>query len=243
MRRIAALSCVLIFACAAPIARAEGVVPAEGKWHATTSAGLPISFEVGGGQLLNARFRFHWGFCGSFESAIEAAVPIEPNGHWKYVDPRGPFAEGTFVAPDRTEGTVVAPSRQLPGCPETKATFVAMPGEAPFERAEAVVRDNVRTRHFSASPRTMILAGDGHFRLYSLRWHGFGEPVAHAVGRAFLRRGCRGCPGREVRRPRISVLLNNLTQQGEYRVYLHLRYTIHGRVPRGFSRHGSRFLE
>jgi hypothetical protein len=237
MRRIAALSCALLFACTAPIARAEGVVPTEGKWHATTSAGLPISFEVSGGQLLNARFRFRWGFCGSFESATRAGVPIEPNGHWKYVDPRGPFAEGTFFAPDRAEGTVVAPSRELPGCPETKASFVATPGEAPFERAEAVVQNNIRTRHFSASPRTMVLSRDGHFRIYSLRWHGFGEPVARAAGRAFLRRG------REVTRPHVSVFLNNLTQQGEYRVYLHLRYTIHGPVPRGFARHGSRFLE
>ncbi len=159
MRRIAALSCVLAFACAAPAAAAEGVVPVEGKWHATTSAGLPIAFEVSGGQLLNARFRFRWGFCGSFESATTAGVPIELDGHWKYVDSRGPFAEGAFVAPDRAEGTVVAPSRQLPGCPETKATFVATPGEAPFERAEAVVQDNVRTRHLSASPSTMVLAG------------------------------------------------------------------------------------
>lgn len=243
MRRIAALICALALGSSAATASGEGVVPVEGKWHATTSAGLPIAFEVSGGQLLNARFRFGWGFCGSFESATKTGVPIEPNGHWKYADSRGPFAEGTFVAPDRAEGTVVAPSRELPGCPETKATFVAVPGEAPFERAEAVVRDNVRTGHFSASPRAMILSRDGHFRLYSLQWQSFGEPVAHAGGRAFLRRGCRGCPGREVARPRVSIYLNNLTQQGEYRVYLHLRYTFHGPVPRGFARQGSRFLE
>jgi hypothetical protein len=244
MRRIVALSCVLVLACAAPLARAEGVVPIEGKWHATTSAGLPLSFEVSGSEVLNARFRFRWGFCGSFESATKASVPIEQSGHWKYADSRGPYAEGTFVAPDRAEGTVVAPERQLPGCPETKASFVATPGEAPFERAEAVVRDSVRTRHFSASPRTMVLARDGHFRLYSLRWHDFGNPVARATGRAFLRRDCRGCPDRrEVTRPHGSVLLNNLTQQGDYRVYLHLRYTIHGPIPHGFARHGSRFLE
>jgi len=243
MRRIAALSCVLAFAGIAPVARAEGVVPTEGPWHATTSAGLPLSFEVSGGQVVNVRFRFRWGFCGTFESAIKGAVPIEPNGHWKYTDSRGPFAEGAFVASDRAEGTVVAPSRQLPGCPETKATFVATPGEAPFERAEAIVQDNVRTRHFSASPRTMVLARDGHFTLYSLRWQDFGEPVARATGRAFLRRGCRHCPNREATHPRVTVLLNNLTQQGEYRVYLHLRYTIHGPVPPGFPRQGSRFLE
>lgn len=242
MRGIVALICLLLLACAAPAARGQDVVPIEGKWHATTSADLPLSFEVSGGQLLNARFRFRWGFCGSFESATKASVPIEPNGHWKYADSRGPFVEGTFVAADQAEGTVVAPSRQLPGCPETKATFVATPGEAPFEQAEAVVQDNVRTRHLSASPRTMILARDGHFRLYSLQWHDFGEPEARATGRAFLRRDCRGCRDREVTRPRVSVFLNDLTQQGDYRVYLQLRYTIHGQVPRGIPRHGSRFL-
>lgn len=243
MRGIVALSCVLVLACAAPAARAGDVVPSEGKWHATTSAGLPLSFEVGGSRLLNARFRFRWGFCGSFESASEGSVPIEPDGRWKYADSRGPFVEGAFVAPDRAEGTVVAPSRQLPGCPETKATFVATPGEAPFERAEAVVLSNVRTRRLSASPRAMVLSRDGHFRLYSLQWQDFGEPTARATGRAFLRRGCRRCRDREVTRPRVSVLLDELTQQGDYRVYLHLRYTIHGRVPRDFPHHGSRLLE
>jgi hypothetical protein len=242
MRRIATLACVLVLLLAAAAVRADGIAPIEGKWHATTSADLPLSFEVGGGQVLNARFRFRWGFCGSFESAIKGSVPIEPNGHWKYADSRGPFVEGTFVAPDRAEGIVVAPSRQLPSCPETKATFVATPGEAPFERAKAVVRSNVRTRRLAASPRTIVLSRDGRLRLYSLHWQDFGEPVARATGRALLRRACRHCRGHEVTRPHVSVLLDNLTQQGDFRVYLHLRYTIHGPAPRGFAHHGSRFL-
>lgn len=242
MRRIVALSCVLVLACAAPTAGAEGVVPVEGPWQATTSAGLPLSFAVSGGQVVDVRYRFRWGFCGSFESAIKGSTPIEADGHWKYADSRGPFVEGTFVGPDRAEGTVVAPSRQLPGCPETKATFVATPGEAPFEQAEAVVQDDARTRHLAASPRTMLLAGRRHIKLYALQWQDFGEPVARATGRAFLHRGCPGCPEREVTRPRVSVLLSELTQQGDYRVYLHLRYTIDGPVPRGFPRQSSRFL-
>jgi hypothetical protein len=240
MRRIVALSCVLVLALAAPTARADDVVPLEGPWHATTSAGLPISFTVSGGQVLDVRYR--WGFCGSFESAVKGSAAIGPDGHWKYADSRGPFAEGTFVAPDRAEGTVVAPSRQLPGCPETKATFVAAPGAAPFEQAEAVVRTDPRTRRLAASPRKISLAGDGHIKLYALRWQGFGEPQAHATGRAFLRSGCRRCPDREVTRPRVSVLLNELTQQGDFRVYLHLRCTIEGQVPQGFPRQGSRYL-
>lgn len=235
------MGCALLaVAAAAPVARAEGVVPVEGGWHATTSASLPIAFDVSDGQVVDARFRFRWGFCGSFESAIESSVPIEPSGHWKYTDPRGPYAEGTFVAPDRAEGVVVAPSRELPGCPETRATFTAMPGEAPFERAEAVVRSDVRSRRLSANPRTMVLSRDARLRFYALHWHGFGEAVAHATGRARLRCDCHG---HRVARPRVTVTLDSLTQQGEYRVYLHLRYTIHGPVPHGFARHGSRFLE
>jgi hypothetical protein len=242
MARIAALTCALVLGCGVATATAD-VVPVAGPWHATTSAGLPISFEVSGNQLVNVRFRFRWGFCGSFESATGGSVPIEPSGHWKNADSRGPFAEGTFVAADRAEGTVTAPSRMLPGCPETKATFVAEPGEAPFEQAEAVVRADVRTRSFVHAPKNMGLKRDGSLQLYDLRWSGFGEPTAHASGRAYLRRGCSGCRDKEVRRPRVTLLLNELTQQGDYRVYLHIRYEFHGPIPRGFARHGSRILE
>lgn len=245
MARIAAPICalVLVLSCGAATAGAEGVVPVEGPWHATTSAGLPISFEVKGNQLVNARFRFKWGFCGSFESATGGSVPIEPNGHWKYTDSRGPFAEGTFVAPDRAEGTVTAPSRMLPGCPETHATFVAEPGTVPFEQAEAVVLANVRSRRLIHAPKEMELKRDGSLQLQNLHWRDFGEPTAHATGRAYLRRGCRRCPNRIVRRPHVTVLLNELTQQGDYRVYLHIRYDFHGPIPPGFARHGSRILE
>jgi len=243
MRGMVALTCALVVGCGAATAGAEGVVPVAGPWHATTSAGLPISFEVKGNQLVNARFRFKWGFCGSFESATGGSVPIEPNGHWKYTDSRGPFAEGTFVASDRAEGTVTAPSRELPGCPETHATFVAEPGEGPFEQAPAVVRADVRERRLVHKPTGMLLKRDGSLKLYGLRWRGFGEPTAHASGRAYLRRGCGGCPDRVVRRPRVTLLLNELTQQGDYRVYLHIRYDFHGPIPPGFARHGSRILE
>lgn len=234
--------CALALGCGVTVARAEDVVPVEGSWHATTSAGLPVGFEVSGGRVVNPRFRFDWGFCGSFETAARDSVSIEPDGHWKYVDPRGPSIEGAFVASDRVEGAVTAPSRLTPGCPETHAGFVATPGEATFERAEAVVEDNVRTQRLSQRPRRMLLARDGSFKLYALRWWDFGKSTARAGGRAYLRRGCRRCPGREARRPRVSVLLDNLTQQGDYRVYLRIRYVLHGPVPRGFAHRGGRFL-
>lgn len=243
MRGMVALTCALVLGCGAGSARADGVVPVEGPWHAKTSAGLPVSFEVTAGQVVHPRFRFRWGFCGTFESGTGGAVPIEPSGHWKYVDGPGPFVEATFVAPDRAEGTVTAPSRELPGCPETHATFAAEPGEAPFEQAESVVLADVRSRRLVHEPSGMGLKRDGSLQLYGLHWRDFGEPVAHATGRAYLRSGCRRCSDRVVRRPRVTVLLNELTQQGDYRVYLHIRYDFHGPIPRGFSHHGSRILE
>ena len=243
MRGMVALSCALVLGCGAAAAQADGIVPVEGPWHATSSAGLPVSFEVTAGQVVKPRFRFKWGFCGTFESESGPPVPIEPNGHWKHVESQGPFIEATFVAPDRAEGTITAPSRELPGCPETHATFTAEPGAAPFEQAESVVLADVRTRRLVHEPTGMRLKRDGSLQLYDLRWNGFGEPVAHATGRAHLRRGCRRCPDRVVRRPRVTVLLNELTQQGDYRVYLHIRYDFRGPIPPGFAHHGSRILE
>jgi hypothetical protein len=243
MRGIVALICALMLGCSAATAQADGIVPVEGPWHATTSAGLPVTFEVTPGQVVRSRFRFKWGFCGTFESGLGPPVPIEADGHWKHVEGQGPFIEATFVAPDRAEGTVTAPSRELPGCPETRATFVAEPGEGPFEQAPAVVRADVRERRLVHKPTGMLLKRDGSLKLYGLRWRGWGEPTAHASGSAYLRRGCRRCTNRLVRRPRVTVALNELTQQGDYRVYLHIRYDFHGPIPSGFARHGSRILE
>lgn len=241
MRWVAVLVCGAVLALGLAAGAASGVevvpvAPVEGPWHATTSAGLPVFFEVKAGQVGGVRFRFKWGFCGSFEGYGGLSVPIDAGGHWKSEDGRGPWAEATFVAPDRAEGTVQAPSRMLPGCPATKATFVAEPGTAPFEEAETVVVNSVVSRRFVHEPKGMLLKRGGGIRFYDLHWHGFGEPVAHADGRAYLR------SGDVVRRPKVSVTLSELTEQGDLRVYLQLRYRFHGPVPPGFRHRGGRFL-
>jgi hypothetical protein len=246
MRRIAALTCAvaMLALVAAPAGAGADVAPVEGPWHGTTSAGLPIAFEVSGGQVVATHFRFRWGFCGSFEEGPGAGVPIEqPSGHWKYVGTTGPFAEATFVAPNRAEGSVIAPSRMLPGCPETKASFVAEPGAAPFPVAPALVRNDVRSRRLVGSPSGMLMKRDGSFRFYGLQWQGFGEETASASGRAYLRSGCRHCADRVVRRPRVTLRLSELTKQGDARVYLIAEWVFHGPVPPGFRQHGERFLE
>jgi prolipoprotein diacylglyceryl transferase len=109
-------------------ARAAGVVPREGSWAGETTAGLPVDFGVLGGRVLNPRFKFSWGFCGTYElHAARASLEIDAGDHWALQDPRGQTLEGTFVAPDRLEGKVISLERELPGCPRTEATFTAVP--------------------------------------------------------------------------------------------------------------------
>jgi hypothetical protein len=240
MRKPAALTCGVVLACgvATGSAAADGVIPVEGPWHATTSAGLPVGFQVSVGQIVEPRFRFRWGFCGMFESEGGPPVPIEPTGHWKYLEGQGPYIEATFVAPDRAEGTVTAPSRMLPGCPETRASFVAEPGAAKFPEPKTVVLAAVGTRRYVHAPKKMVLRRDGSLRFYGLHWRGFGEPEAHGTGRAYLRKG------RVVRRPRVTVTLEELTQvEAGYEEYLLLKYVLHGAVPPGFAHRGTRVLE
>jgi hypothetical protein len=124
----AAVLTFLVLAAGAARAEADGVVPVEGSWKGETSAGLPVYFGVSQARVVNTRFQFKWGFCGTFTSHDGSAnLEIDPAAHWVYLDPRGQTFEGTFVAPDRVEGKVISVERELPGCPRTEATFTAMP--------------------------------------------------------------------------------------------------------------------
>ncbi len=239
MPKVVVLVCAVALGCGllAAGAGADTVVPVEGPWHATTSAGLPVAFEVTGGQVANLRFRFKWGFCGTYTSQALAPVAIGPDGHWKAEDGSGQYVEGTFVAPGRLEGVVKAPSRMTPSCPHTHATFTASPGAAPFKEPEAVVLAVYGKHRYVHAPKTMVLNPDGALRFERLRWSGWGSEVTTATGRAYIERGG------VVRRPRVSVTLEELVEGGAQNVYLILRYAIRGRVPPGFSPHGERFME
>jgi hypothetical protein len=228
--------CLLVLACGASAAKAEGIVPVEGGWVATTSVGLPVSFEVKEGNVLNAHFGFNWGFCGSYESHLPNTDPIDANGHWSFLDSRGQTIEGTFVAPDRVEGTVVAVERELPGCPHTRATFVAAPGEVPpYVKPQVYAVQNANTGHISRQPSEIILGKHGSFAFYDLKWRSFGAPKAYASGRAEIHRGRREW------NPRASVRLSSLIEDGpDKRIYSIVRYVLRGPVPHGFDRHGFR---
>jgi hypothetical protein len=128
MRGLGAVLCLFALAGGAAVARADSAMPVEGSWRGETSAGLPVHFGVGGGRVVNPRFRFRWGFCGTYGSHDQnAGLEIDPSGHWSFQDPRGQTLEGTFVTPDLVEGRVISVERELPGCPRTEATFTATP--------------------------------------------------------------------------------------------------------------------
>ncbi len=231
---------LLALAGDASIVKAEGIVPVEGGWVATTSAGLPVSFEVREGDVLNAHFRFSWGFCGTYESHVPNTDPIDANGHWSFLDPRGQTIEATFVAPDKAEGTVVAVERELPGCPRTQATFVAAPGEVPpYVKPQVFAVQNVNTGHISRRPSEIVLGlgKHGSFSLRGLKWRSFGARKAHAAGRAEIRKGKREWD------PRASVRLSFLVEDGpDKRIYSVVRYVLRGSVPRGFHHRGFRVV-
>lgn len=127
MKRFLVLT-ALVLTLGSANAHAEGVVPVEGSWGGESSDRLPVHFGVEGGHVVNTRFKFEWGFCGTFEShAPFADVEVDSAGHWVFEDPRGQTLEGTFVAPDRVEGKIVSLGRMTPGCPQTEATFSAEP--------------------------------------------------------------------------------------------------------------------
>lgn len=232
----AAILCMLALACGVAAARAEAIVPVEGGWVATTSAGLPVSFKVKEGNVLNAHFRFKWGFCGTFESHLPNTDPIDADGHWSFEDPRGQTIEATFVAADRAEGTVVAVERELPGCPHTEATFLAAPGEVPpFVKPQVFAVQNTNTGHLARRPHKIVLGRHGSFSFHALKWKSFGARRAYATGKAEIRRGRRQWS------PRAAVLLSFLIEDGpDKRIYSILRYVLRGSVPHGFAHRGFR---
>src|SRR4029077_16259866 len=151
--RIVVLAAVLVLMIGVGSARSEGIVPVEGSWAGESSDGLPVHFGVEGGHVVNPRFKFSWGFCGTYESNWPGVeFEIDPNGHWKVEDSRGQTLEATFVAPDRAEGTIVAVERMLPGCPRPDATFTAAP-TPPNPESFAAAREGVEALPYKIDVR------------------------------------------------------------------------------------------
>ena len=206
------------------------VTPVEGAWGARSSDALPVSFEVKDGKVVNARFTFTWGFCGEFESALPNEEAIHADGSWAFLDNRGPKIEATFVAPDLVEGTIVAPSRELPGCPKTEATFSGAPGPVP---PAPPIRIADGRGHLTAKPRRIDLHLAAVRYVYELRWTTIGPAGARATGTALIR-----THGRTLRRP-VTIALGRPLERAGYRTFQRLSYTLRGKLPHGVARYGA----
>jgi hypothetical protein len=231
-----ALACAVALSVFVAPVRAAAVVPLEGPWHATLSNGLPLAFEVVGGQVVGLRFGLDAGFCGTWSLDAESSVPIEPEGGWRYLDPRGPEVKASFVSPGRAEGVLWSPSRMTPSCPHSRATFVARPGDVAYPTVRAAVPAGVGSKRLVSEPSRVALNRSGTIRLYDLRWRGFGEAGASASGRAYLR--ARGI----VRHPRVTVRLSHRFEESPYDIWEVADFEFHGPLPPGVARRGRIFL-
>jgi hypothetical protein len=240
MRARLALVCIALLGAlgclGAGPAVAGATVPVEGPWHATLRDGLPIAFEVTERQITGLRFGFNTGFCGVQEGTMEAgeSAPIGPEGEWRYRWPPGVDLSGTFVAPGRMEGVIWAPSRMGPSCPHFRATFVAVPGAAPFRVAETFLPRFPGDTERHQSPRRLDLRRDGSLHFSHLRWRGFGAATARAIGTVHVRRR-----GVLVRRKATLVVSGRIEAGPHYDTYEELRYVIHGPLPPGLPRRGT----
>jgi hypothetical protein len=233
---LAALACALVFGCGlgSAGASAETVVPVEGPWSGTSSVGLPVHFKVEGGNVVDTVFHFHWGECGNFTSNPVPSLPIDAEGHWSYDAPEGQTIEGTFVTPERIEGTITTVERMTPGCEATHAGFVAIPGEVPPPTAPQIYAvQNVMTGYKERSPTWIFLGRGSSFILDTLRWQTFGKGVARATGEASIRRSKREW------NPKARLELSRPIPDGSGRdIYSLLRFSLRGPVPAHFPHSG-----
>jgi hypothetical protein len=211
---------------AAPAA-AGTTTPTEGAWGGRTSAGLPVSFEVKAGHVVNVKFTFLWGFCGIAESALLNEETIRPDGSWTYLDGRGPKIEGTFTTPDQVEGLLTIPSRELPSCEGSKATFTAAPGPVP--PAPPILINDGRG-HLAKEPTRITIPRNRVQYLKNLRWQKIGVAEARATGTAVI-----AAPGRPLHRPAL-IILTHPVARGESRTYTRLTYDLRGALPAGVPR-------
>lgn len=240
MKIAAALASVVALLMSAGDAGAAAVASAEGPWAGETAAGLGVSFEVKEGKITDPHFFFRWGYCGVFESQAPSSTTsaIDESGRWKYLEPLGPWIEGDVVASDRIEGKVGAPERELPSCPRSEVSFVAVPGEpAPPVPPKVAVVSEPESGRLVSRPARLQLEQPDQFYFYGIKWQSFGGDTASGKGTAFIR-GCaeKHC-NREARyRSPATLRLSRLTRRGDYKVYTRLHFTIHGPTPYGYRR-------
>jgi hypothetical protein len=131
IRSLAAALCALGLLVGASLAGAEVSAPQAGAWKGKTKQGYPVYFRVGSDRTVaNFRFTYREPICGEQSPHItETSLTIDEAGHFGgtiqtyYLE-----FEGTFTAPDRVQGKIIALEHTgLPGCLGKVVSFTAYP--------------------------------------------------------------------------------------------------------------------
>lgn len=104
---------------ASGLAAAAEVEPIEGGWKGKSEQNYPIYFGVSGGKVFNVRLSYSEFICGKTSVHKRAVrLAIDEAGHFAgTVLPKSVELEGSFVAPNRIEGTIIVlENRWEPHC-------------------------------------------------------------------------------------------------------------------------------
>jgi hypothetical protein len=231
MRRSLALASLILALLAAPAAaRADGVVPVEGRWSGRTTDGLVITFLVENGTVGFLDVGIRQTVCGVEVLHLVDPVPIEPDGHWLLELYPGLDVQGTFDAAGHVSGKITVPGRSTPSCGKDLATFTARPGSEPPPPPPLRINDG--TGKVTRRPPARISASrDGSFYFYGLHWsvkaHG---THVRATGRAYIHR-----KGVEIR-PQVEIHFTFMEDFPRFRAYRDLTYELRGPLPPGIER-------
>lgn len=101
--------CALALMTGPGVAGAAGIEPVESGWKGKSEQGYPIYFGVSAGKVFNVRLSYSEFICGKTSVHKRASrLEIDEAGHFAgTVLPKSVELEGSFVAPNRIEGTII----------------------------------------------------------------------------------------------------------------------------------------
>jgi hypothetical protein len=115
----------------------------------------------------------------------------------------------------------------------------AVAAEAAGSGGKVYVEASINPEPPKVRPHEILLSEDGTFSLYGLRWTSYGGATATAVGHGYTRGCTPDCAQGKVYRPQVAVRLSRVKTCEGKSLYTRLKYTLVGRIPKGFLRQGT----
>jgi hypothetical protein len=98
------------------------------------------------------------------------------------------------------------------------------------------VERDIVSQALAYRPHAIELAADGTFALTGIRYTSYGDSVATATARAYVRGCTPNCAEGKVFRPTATIRLGTLIRCHGVTIYSELRYSLRGPLPSGFRR-------